>query len=167
MRQHRTELQRQSQHDFPIVAVFRGAYSSMTLVEELFQLADDAADALARIRDKNLKERLSGLSHACDQAKRAWSGSNLGYHATVYYAGLEPKPSWVEFSPEWGMMDRWPTHQPDQGWHQMEHQAVIDVILARAGDPDIKAIEEVLAQPPGSNSLVLRSAHLASHRHPT
>jgi predicted nucleotide-binding protein len=118
----------------------------MTLVEELFQLADDASDALARRRDENLKKPLSGLSRACDQAKRAWSGSNLGYHATVYYEGLEPKPAWVEFSPEWGMKDPWPTHQPDPGWHQMEHQAVIDEILARADNPDIEVIEKVLAQ---------------------
>jgi hypothetical protein len=93
-----------------------------------------------------LKKPLSGLRRACDQAKRAWSGSNLGYHATIYYEGLEPKPAGVEFSPEWGMLDSWPTHQPDPGWSEMEHQAVIDVILARAGNPDIEAIEEALAQ---------------------
>ena len=41
-------------------------------------------------------------------------------------------------------MDVWPTHQPDRGWEQMDHQSVIEIILKRAGDPDWSAIEDDL-----------------------
>ena len=117
----------------------------MTLIEELFEVAAVAVEARTQIRDQSLQRPLAAIRHECDQAKRGWSGSNLGYHATVYYENLEPKPPGVEFSTEWGLMDRWPTHSPDPGWRVMDYQTVIDTILLRAGSPEIVAIEEALA----------------------
>jgi hypothetical protein len=74
------------------------------------------------------------------------SGSNLGYHSTIYFENLEPKPPGVEFSPEWGMMDAWPTHQPHEGWVEMDYHAVIEKILTRAGEPDTETIQNILAK---------------------
>ena len=74
----------------------------MNIPDELFQLANTAAAQREKVRAPDLQRPLSALRNACERAKRAWSGSNLGYHATVYFAGLEP-PS-VEFNPEWGLM---------------------------------------------------------------
>jgi predicted transcriptional regulator len=71
------------------------------LTDELFQIADAASQARDRIRDKALQEPLAAIRKSCEEIKRAWSGSNIGYHATVYYSGLQPKPANVEFSPEW------------------------------------------------------------------
>jgi hypothetical protein len=117
----------------------------MTITDELFQVANDAASALAEARSPALQKSLSALRKASDQAKRAWSGSNLGYHATVYYADLQPAPPDAQFSPEWGLMDRWPTHQPDPGWGMMDHQAVFDELISRAGNPDVDALTGKLA----------------------
>ena len=117
----------------------------MNIADELFQLADTASTEREKIRAPALQEPLVALHDACEQAKRASSGSNLGYHATVYFAGLESKPPGVEFSPEWGLMDRWPTHQPHPGWQQMDFDAVIAEILRRAGNPDVEAIKASLA----------------------
>jgi predicted nucleotide-binding protein len=116
----------------------------VTVKDELFQVADAAADARTRIRDESLQKPLAALRHSCDEAERAWSGSNIGYHATVYFEGLKPKPPAAQFSPEFGMMDRWPTHQPHPGWWIWDHQSVIDRILAYAGGADIEAIEATL-----------------------
>ena len=52
---------------------------------------------------KSLWSQSVAIGRECERAKRGWSGSNLGYHATVYYENLEPKPS--GFSSEWGLMD--------------------------------------------------------------
>ena len=41
-------------------------------------------------------------------------------------------------------MDVWPTHQPDRGWQQMDHQHVVETVLKRAGDPNWSAIEHDL-----------------------
>src|ERR1700688_524706 len=116
----------------------------MTLMEEVFQVADATANARARLREES--KSLAAFERACNKAKRAWSGSNLGYHATVYYEDLEPPPPGANFSPEWGIKARWPVHQPDPGWTEMDHQVVIDLILVRARSPDIESIESMLKQ---------------------
>ena len=64
----------------------------MNATEELFQLADAAAAGRARCQEKILSEPLRVLRQVCEEVGRVWSGSNIGYHATVYYAGLQPKP---------------------------------------------------------------------------
>ena len=117
----------------------------MTLIEELFEVEAVALKARTQICDESIQKPLTAIRRECEQAKRGWSGSNLGYHATVYYENLEPKPPGVEFSPEWGLMDRWPTYRPNPGWRDMDYQAVIDEILLRAGSPDTDAIEKALA----------------------
>jgi predicted nucleotide-binding protein len=116
-----------------------------TSTDELFEVADAAANLRARIRDEQLQNPLAAIHNSCEEAKRSWSGSNLGYHATVYYSDLQPKPPKVEFSPEWGLMERWGAHTPDRGWRTMDHQAVVDEILSRAGSPDRSTIEKELA----------------------
>jgi hypothetical protein len=117
----------------------------MTIADELLRVANDTAEALAQARSPALQKTLSALRKAADQAKRAWSGSNLGYHATVYYVDLQPAPPDAQFSPEWGLMDRWPTHQPDPGWSVMDHQAVFDELVRLAGNPDIETLTAKLA----------------------
>jgi hypothetical protein len=88
---------------------------------------------------------LAAIEKVCEDAKRAWSGSNIGYHATVYFEDLRLKPPEAQFSTEWGLMDRWPTHRPHPGWCIMDHQAVIDELLSRADNPDLDAISEKVA----------------------
>ena len=67
--------------------------------EELLQIADAAAHARARVPTE-LREPLARIQRSAEEAARAWSGSNIGYQATVYYRGLSPKPADSEFSPE-------------------------------------------------------------------
>jgi hypothetical protein len=120
----------------------------MTIAEELFQLADAAAEVLAYARADDLQKPLVAIQKACDEANRAWSGSNLGYHADVYWKGLQPKPPAVQFSPEWGLKrtDRWSIDHPDAGeWCTMDRDEVIKTIILRTGSPDIDSIASTLA----------------------
>jgi hypothetical protein len=103
----------------------------MNATQELFQLAEAAAAARTRWQEHPVREPLRVLREICDEVGRAWSGSNIGYHATVYYSDLQPKPPNVQFSAEWGLMDVWPTHQPDPGWQMMDYKDVEDYILSR------------------------------------
>jgi hypothetical protein len=57
-------------------------------------------------QESSCSPSVADLRKACEHAKLAWSGSNLGYHATVYYEGIQPKPPNVQFSAEWGLLDR-------------------------------------------------------------
>jgi hypothetical protein len=49
---------------------------------------------------------LAAIRKSADDAKRAWSGSNIGYQASVYFADLQPASPEAQFSSEWGLMDR-------------------------------------------------------------
>jgi hypothetical protein len=117
----------------------------MAVSDDLFHLANEAAETLAQARSPAQIKTLAALRKAAEQAWRAWSGSNLGYHATVYYADLQPPPAGVQFSPEWGLIDRWPTHQPDPGWQVMDHDAVFNELVRRAGSPNIPELTAKLA----------------------
>ena len=111
----------------------------MPITDDLFEVADEADEALARIRDERLQKPLLAIRKTCEEAKRAWSGSNIGYHATVYFEGIRPKPPNAQFSGEWGMI-----HAPP-GWRIMDHQDVVDELLKRAGGPNLEAIDKTLA----------------------
>jgi hypothetical protein len=106
-------------------------------LEDLSAAVQDASDLLEKIGDDSIAKQTEAILSVCEEAGRSWSGSNIGYHSTVYYRGLGPKPPSVEFSSEWGLMDVWPTHQPDRGWVTMDEKAVEAELLARAGSPNL------------------------------
>jgi hypothetical protein len=117
-----------------------------TIAEELFQVADAAAEVLAYARADDLQKPLVAIRKACDEAKRAWSGSNLGYHANVYWEGLQPKPPEVQFSPEWGLIRRLGVRESAPwAWCTMDREEVINAIISRASSPDIDSIDSTLA----------------------
>jgi hypothetical protein len=125
-----------------------------TDITELNAIAGDAEKLLTEIRDPELQMHLGALRAAAEEVKRSWSGSNIGYHSRVYYRGMQPKPPNVEFSPEWGLMDRWPTHQPDPGWVTMDSEAVRQEIITRAGNPNLDDITNLLS-PKGAATSIL------------
>ena len=113
----------------------------MTVTEELFSISEAASAALADLQKAEIQQPLARLEQVCKEAKRAWSGSNLGYHADVYWDGLEAQSPIGQFNPEWGLMDRWPAHTPAREWRVMDPGDVRKTLLSRAGDPDIASID--------------------------
>jgi hypothetical protein len=122
----------------------RDSADGLTTPDALLEVADAAASALANPRSKSVAEPLAAIERACDQIALAWSGSNIGYHATVYFAGLQPKPAAALFSPEWGLETRWPIYEPHRGWSNHDGQHVTDEILRRAGNPKTDELDTVL-----------------------
>jgi predicted nucleotide-binding protein len=114
---------------------------SARAAEELLDVAAVAASALVRLREPQLQQAMTAIAKAAEEVGRSWSGSNIGYHATVYCAGLQPRPPNVMFSPEWGLEDAWPTHVPSAAWQIFDHQMVYDETLRRAGAPDVDVLE--------------------------
>ena len=109
--------------------------------DELLALADKAANARDGMRDPKMKEILSGLAKAAEEVGWAWSGSNLGHHAVIYWEGLERPPPHVQFSAEWGLQERLASNRPNKGWKICDPQHVTTAILRRAGGPDVGALE--------------------------
>ncbi len=117
----------------------------MANIIDFLEIAQTAEAALLIVKDPSVQEPLVSIRTASTEIERSWSGSNLGYHATVYCVGLQPKPPNVHFSAEWGLEDQWPVHQPNDAWMEFDHEGVVNEILRRAGSPDIEAINSKLA----------------------
>lgn len=79
---------------------------------------------------------------AATRLQQSWSGSNLGYHAFVYYEGLQPRPPGAQFSAEWGLQDVSLTGMGSRGaWCEYPPDAVKRALYESAGDPELTAVE--------------------------
>lgn len=107
-------------------------------VEQLRAAAQRLEAAAERLTEVG-SAALDALETAASDVARAWSGSSLGYHATVYYADLSVPPPGEHFSSEWGLMGSFaPGTSGD--WREFDFDDVKTVIRAKAGDPDVDAI---------------------------
>jgi predicted nucleotide-binding protein len=76
---------------------------------------------------------LDALEKAAKQVDLSFSGSWLGYHAYVYYGGLDVPPAGANFSPEWGLKAVSPRHRSQGDWEQHDPFEVIARIYDSAG----------------------------------
>jgi len=98
---------------------------------------------MTQVFDKpEILEPLESLENSANEIGKAWSNSWFGYHARVYYAGLEPPPPGAHFSSEWGMEPRFGMGSTGE-WQEFPQDVVETEIRRRAGSPDLsKASEE-------------------------
>jgi predicted nucleotide-binding protein len=71
---------------------------------------------------------------ACGEVGKAWSGSFIGYQATVYIEGLRPARPGEYFDREWGPM------RSHGDWAEYAFEGVKEEIERRAGVQDVGAI---------------------------
>ena len=122
-----------------------GALGMTEPQEELLQIGDRLGGLVARADAPEVREPLTALRSAADQVGKSWSGSDLGYHAYVYYADLKPAPPGAEFSPEWGLKDA-----RDMGshgdWRKFDPDDVKKAIYEIAGNVDLTQAQEFAQQ---------------------
>ncbi len=112
------------------------------LHEELLSIADHMDQLAERGRRPEIQEPLKRLTQAAEEVGKAWSGSWAGYHANVYYAGLQPPPPGANFSPEWGLMDS--MFDGSRGnWIEFGAEDVKAAIRNRAGNPDLEPSRKI------------------------
>jgi predicted nucleotide-binding protein len=105
------------------------------IAAELRQLAERARTMGERGEGKSVEEPVARLEEAAAEVARAWSGSSFGFHSRVYYADLQPPPPGAHFSSEWGFLGQF--HGTTGDWREYDHVEVIELIRAKAGDPDL------------------------------
>lgn len=108
----------------------------MKAYEELFQIAAELEEQAAKLEGSSWAESLGALEAAAKQLDASASGSWLGYHAHVYYKGLEPAPPGAHFSQEWGLMDTFGIMGSSGDWCEYDPKAVRAAIDEQAGSSD-------------------------------
>lgn len=113
----------------------------MTGHQELFVLANRLDEASRSPDLEAASSALERLDKCAAAVGRAFSGSWLGYHARVYYAGLQAPPPGAHFSQEWGLQDMSFTSMGSVGdWREFENETVLDHIRNKADNPDLAAV---------------------------
>ena len=103
----------------------------MPISEELLQISAH----LSRYENYEAPE-LDALKAAAIAVGKTWSGSWLGYHANVYYAGFQLPPPGAEFSIEWGFSST--LGQRIYGdWQEYSYDHVVQIIHGIAENPNI------------------------------
>lgn len=106
-------------------------------IGELDTLADDLEQIAESLGTDDEKAALATLNTAIHDIHSAWSGSNLGYHARVYYLDLLSPPPNEVFSKEWGLM----FGGGDNPWTMYSESDVRRAILERGGDVDVAELQ--------------------------
>ncbi len=113
------------------------------------QRCERAASALEKEPVCSIRQQLVDAGHALESA---WSGSWIGYQASIYTADLRPKRPGEVFDTEWGAMDAFGSRTTGE-WAEFNYETIRQQILIRAGgvDPDelartAKAAEQAFDQ---------------------
>jgi hypothetical protein len=73
---------------------------------DFLKIADRLEEASTSF-ERRFKPHLKRVLDAAVAVHDAWSGSNLGYHANVYYDGFRKPPAGAQFSVMHGIGDDW------------------------------------------------------------
>lgn len=114
----------------------------MTLSDELASITKRLDRIIAFGKVLSIQELTARLEIAVQEIAKAWSGSSLGYHANVYYNGLQPAPAGAHFSSEFGLMDIFHSRRTYGDWKEFDPDEVRAAVYRRAGDPDVGAIRQ-------------------------
>lgn len=112
----------------------------MHAYEELFELTRRLNEIAERGKTPALAGPVRELERAAERVGRSFSGSWIGYHSRVYYAGLNTPPPGAAFSQEWGTKEVFSGMGSRGDWREYTAESVNEHIMQAAGSPDIKAL---------------------------
>lgn len=117
----------------------------MTVYKELFEIADRLAATAAAGQEAPIQAPLTALENAADAVGLAFSGSWLGYHSRVYYAGLQAPPPGMHFSQEWGLKGVF-VKETSSFWREYRPEEVKERIRVLARHPDLSEAASLAAE---------------------
>lgn len=106
--------------------------------EELLVIADKLEAHSLKAEDPTFMALLDSPENAAKTVGKAWSGSWLGYQASVYYNDLQTPPPGAHFSQEWGRMDTFGIQGTTGDWREFRTEDLEKGIHELAGNPDLE-----------------------------
>ena len=94
---------------------------------------------------------LECLKKAALEVGKAWCGSALGYHSTIYHEGLKSPPPAEWFDPEWGFIDAY-SNRTCGNWVNFDPNEIQSAIYINAGDPCMEKTN--MARSFGSDAMI-------------
>jgi hypothetical protein len=62
-------------------------------IDELVAIAEELSSVAAEAKSDSIKPAVDALTAAAEDVGKAWSRSNIGYHARVYYKDYAAPPT--------------------------------------------------------------------------
>lgn len=106
--------------------------------QEVLSLAERLATAAVPASQDEFTAPINKIKSAAEAVGRSASGSWLGYHANVYYAGLSVPPPGAHFSSEWGMKELFGSLGSRGDWREYNPDDIRATIRDRAGNPSLE-----------------------------
>lgn len=88
---------------------------------------------------------LARLKTAANDVEQAWSGSSIGYHASVYYLDLATRPPGAHFSSEWGRIPSFVGGTTGE-WREYRDEDILERIYEAAGNPSLISLSEAATE---------------------
>ena len=115
----------------------------MTEADELFSIADSLETQGKLLHNEKFSSPLQILTDAAEKIGKAWSGSWLGYHSRVYYAGLTEPPPQAYFSQESGLRGPLIVQNPTVGdWKEYRFNCIVSSIMNRVQEEIMERIKK-------------------------
>ena len=107
-------------------------------LHDLQSMAMDLENLYQREQEDEISRPLEDLKAAAEEVGKASSGSWLGYHANVYYRGLQTPPPGAHFSREWGMAPSPFLPGSREDWLEYNSEDIVGEIHNLAGNPELE-----------------------------
>ena len=109
--------------------------------DDLYSIARKSLERAKRIDSDAFASPLEDLQDAANEVGKSWSGSWLGYHSRIYYAGFEAPPPGTRFSQEWGFRNTFSIPSTAGDWREYNFDEVVSFIMNEAGNPGLSPLE--------------------------
>lgn len=107
--------------------------------QQIRQLAEQLATYVSTDTD----DPTAQLKLSTESVVPSWSGSNIGYHARVYYTDFRTPPPGDGWSSEWGWHGMFGS---SPNWKEYSADDVMKYLLTDAGDPDLPQLRKEAAK---------------------
>ncbi|MBP1843908.1 putative nucleotide-binding protein [Rhizobium petrolearium] len=106
---------------------------------DFLQIADKLEESSSNF-ERRFKAKLKRVLDAAVAIHEAWSGSNLGYQANVYYDGFRKPPAGAQFSVMHGIGEDWLSDTLGD-WGEFSAAQVKTAVYRLAGNPEMADCE--------------------------